>query len=100
VRGLGFHERTWVFGRDYELVDVLRGTLRHLPEGAFPAGSPGPLALSDAAWEVDAFLSHGGRAAARDHLRVRLRPPLEHLAEPHRGHVLQILADLDAALQR
>ena len=46
VRGFGFNERTWVFARDFELVDVLRDTLRHLPEGAFPAGSPGPLALS------------------------------------------------------
>ncbi|MBX3026559.1 secreted hydrolase [bacterium] len=99
VRGLGFHERTWVFARDFELVDVLRGTLRHLPADAFPAASPGPLALSDQAWEVDAFLSHGGRAAARAHLRNRLRPHVEALAEPHRGHVLRIMADLDATLR-
>lgn len=98
VRGLGFNERTWVFARDFELVDVLRGTLRHLPPDAFPAGSPGPLALADQAWEVDAFLSHGGRAAARAHLRTRLRPHLEALAEPHRSHVRQIVADLETAL--
>ena len=100
VRGLGFNERTWVFARDFELVDVLRDTLRHLPEGAFPIGSPGPLRMSAQAWEVDAFLSHGGRAAAREHLRTRLRPDVELLAEPHRSHVRQILDDLDAALQR
>ncbi len=100
VRGLGFNERTWVFARDFELVDVLRDTLRHLPEGAFPVGSPGPLKLSAQAWEVDAFLSHGGRAAAREHLRTRLRPHVEDLAEPHRGHVRRIVDDLDAALQR
>ncbi|MFN8640878.1 MAG: secreted hydrolase [Candidatus Binatia bacterium] len=98
VRGLGFNERTWVFARDFELVDVLRGTLRHLPADAFPAGSPGPQALADQAWEIDAFLSHGGRAAARAHLRDRLRPHVERLAEPHRSHVRQIVADLESAL--
>jgi hypothetical protein len=56
--------------------------------------------MSAQAWEVDAFLSHGGRAAAREHLRTRLRPDVERLAEPHRSHVRQILDDLDAALQR
>ena len=98
VRGLGFNERTLVFARDFELVEVLRGTLRHLPSDAFPAGSPGPLALADQAWEVDAFLSHGGRAAAREHLRTRVRPHVEQLAEPHRGHVRQIVTDLEATL--
>lgn len=99
VRGFGFNERTWVFARDFELVEVLRGTLRHLPADAFPPGSPGPLALGDQAWEVDAFLSHGGRAAARAHLRDRLRPHVEQLAEPHRAHVRQIVADLETALR-
>jgi len=98
VRGFGFHERTHVFARDFELVDVLRGSLRHLPAEALPAGSPAGPALANLAWEVDAFLSHGGRAAARTHLRTRLRPHLEQLAEPHRGHVLRILDDLVAAL--
>lgn len=98
VRGFGFNERTWAFTRDYELVDVLRATLRHLPAEAFPADSPGPLALADQAWEVDAFLSHGGRAAARAHLRERLHPHVAALTEPHRAHVAQIVADLEAAL--
>lgn len=98
VHGFGFNERTLVFARDFELVEVLRGTLRHLPAEAFPAGSPGPRRLAEQVWEVDAFLSHGGRAAARDHLARRVRPHVEALAEPHRHHVLQILADLDAAL--
>lgn len=98
VRGFGFNERTWVFARDFELVDVLRATLRHLPLDAFPSSSPGPLALADQAWEIDAFLSHGGRAAAREHLRTRLRPHLDALAEPHRTHVRQIVADLETAL--
>ncbi len=98
VTGFGFHERTFALARDFELVDVLRSTLRHLPEGAFPAGSPGPLGLANRVWEVDAFLSHGGRRAAREHLRLRIRPWLEQLAEPHRTHTLQILADLENLL--
>jgi len=98
VRGVGFHERTWVFTRDFELVDVLRNTLRHLPQEALPPGAPEPLALANLAWEVDAFLSHGGRAAAREHLQQRIRPHLERLAEPHRAHALRILDDLLDAL--
>ena len=98
VNGFGFHERTFVLARDFELVDVLRATLRHLPEGAFPAGSPGPLGLANLVWEVDAFLSHGGRRAAREHLHGRVRPWLEQLAEPHRAHTLQILGDLETLL--
>lgn len=98
ITGFGFHERTHVFARDFELVEVLRGSLRHLPAAALPAGAASPLALANQAWEVDAFLSHGGRADARAHLRTRLQPQLEQLAEPHRAHVLQVLADLDAAL--
>ena len=98
VRGFGFHERTFAFARDFELVDVLRGSLRHLASDALPPGSPGPLAMADLVWEVDAFLSHGGRSAARHHLRTRVRPLLERLAEPARAHILQIATDLDAAL--
>jgi predicted secreted hydrolase len=98
VKGFGFHERTLALARDFELVDVLRGTLRHLPDEAFPAASPGGLGLANLVWEVDAFLSHGGRAAARHHLRARARPLLEQLAEPARAHVLQIADDLDATL--
>jgi predicted secreted hydrolase len=98
VRGFGFHERTFAFVRDFELVDVLRGTLRHLASDALPAGSPDPLALADLVWEVDAFLSHGGRTEARHYLRTRVRPLLERLADPVREHVLQIADDLDAVL--
>ena len=43
------------FARDFELVDVLRGTLRHLPDDAFPTGSPGPLGLANLVWEIDAL---------------------------------------------
>ncbi|MGH3580000.1 MAG: hypothetical protein ACRERC_00555 [Candidatus Binatia bacterium] len=98
VAGFGFHERTRCFTRDFELVDVLRGTLRHLPAAALLPGAPDALRLANLAWEIDAFLSHGGRAAARHHLRTRLRPHLERLAEPARAHVLQICEDLDAVL--
>jgi hypothetical protein len=99
VSGFGFHERTFAFTRDFELVDVLRNTLRHLPADAFPADSPGGQTLADLVWEVDAFLSHGGRRDARDHLQRRVQPHLVRLAEPARTHALQIAADLDAALR-
>jgi predicted secreted hydrolase len=98
VRGFGFHERTFALARDFELVEVLRSTLRHLPDGGLPADSPSPQALADLVWEVDAFLSHGGRADARHHLRTRVRPRLEAFAEPVRAHLLQICADLEAVL--
>jgi len=97
VQGFGFHERTLAFARDFELVDVLRSTIRHLPADAFPVDSPGPIALADRVWEVDGFLSHRGRAQAREYLRAHVRPWLERLAQ-QREHVLQILADLEALL--
>ena len=97
VQGFGFHERTLAFARDFELIDVLRNTIRHLPADAFPADSPGPVALADRVWEVDAFLSHHGRAQAREYLRAHVRPWLGRLAQ-QREHVLQILVDLEALL--
>jgi predicted secreted hydrolase len=99
VRGFGFHERTFAFARDFELVDVLRDTLRHLPAAAFPPASPGGLGLANQVWEIDAFLSHGGRAAARRHLSTRVRPLLAALAEPARTQVLQIADDLADTLR-
>lgn len=98
VRGFGFHERTLVFARDFELVDVLRQSLRHLPPAAFRAADCGPLELSNRVWEVDGFLSHGDRRGARRHLETRVRPDLERLDESCRAHILQILTDLLAAL--
>jgi hypothetical protein len=99
VHGLGFHERTWVFTRDFELVDVLRQSLRHLPPEALGPGAAPPLALANLAWEVDAFLSHGGRAAARAHLIERLQPHVARLAAPYRAHLQTIVDDLLAALR-
>jgi predicted secreted hydrolase len=98
VSGIGFHERTFVLSRDFELLDVLRDTLRHLPERAFPAGAPGPLESANLAWEVDGFLSHGDRAGALRHLRIRVCPHLERLDASCREHVLRICEDLAAAL--
>jgi hypothetical protein len=98
VRGGGFHERTFVLWRDFELLDVLRDTLRHLPQRSFPDGAPGPLESANLAWEIDGFLSHGDRAGALHHLRARLRPRLERLDASCREHVLRIADDLAAAL--
>jgi len=97
VRGFGFHERTYVFARDFELVEVLRGTLRHLPPTALQGEDPALLA--DLAWEVEGFLSHGDRVGAKSHLRDRLRPSLVAITDgAMRAHVSTILDDLDAAL--
>jgi predicted secreted hydrolase len=99
VSGIGFHERTFVLSRDFELLDVLRDTLRHLPERAFPAGEPGPLESANLVWEVDGFLSHGDRAAALHHLTSRVRPRLARLDASCREHVLRIHDDLAATLR-
>ena len=100
VAGFGFHERTLVFSRDFELVDVLRQTLRHLPPDAFAAGGPNGRVLANLAWEIDGFVSHGDQQAARHYLRTRLRPELDRLEEPHRTHLQTIADDTAEALLR
>jgi hypothetical protein len=95
VRGFGFHERTLVFSRDFELVDVLRASLRHLPANRAAAS---PLVLANLAWEIDGFLSHRDRRGALRHLNDKLRPHLARLSEPDRQHILQIADDLAASL--
>jgi len=100
VRGFGFHERTRAFCRDFELVEVLRQSVRHQPESAFPADSPGALALANQVWEVDAFLSHRDRAGARRYLEQRVLPQIERLDADARRHLLRILVDLETALAR
>jgi hypothetical protein len=99
VSGFGFHERTMLFVRDFELVDVLRETLRHVPRTACPPGGPAPSTLADRAWEIDGFLSHGDSRGALDYLNHRLRSDLERLDPSVRAHVLQIAADLAAVLK-
>ena len=98
VGGLGFHERTLPFTRDFELVEVLRSSLRHLPPGAFPPDGPTSAAAADLVWEIDGFLSHQDRAGARRYLATRIRPVVERLADRHRVHLRQIVDDLDARL--
>lgn len=100
VSGFGFHERTMLFFRDFELVDVLRETLRHLPTTARPPSGPDCAVLADRAWEIDAFLSHGDRRGALQYINQRLRPDLERLDFSVRGHVLQIADDLEAVLKQ
>jgi hypothetical protein len=96
VEGLGFHERTLPFTRDFELIEVLRETLRHLPKKALATTSPA--AAADLAWELDGFLSHHDKRAARDYLATKLRPILDRLPATHRNHLLQIATDLEATL--
>lgn len=98
VSGIGFHERTMAFCRDFELTDVLRQTIRHLPKSAFE-GEHDPSRLANLVWEVDGFLSHRDPAGALEHLRRRVRPRLANLHGQHRAHVLRIFEDLESTLR-
>ena len=89
-----------MFSRDFELVEVLRQTLRQIPDDPFRANGQGPLELANRVWEIDAFLSHGGREAALRYLRDEIRPELEGLPSPHREPVLRIADDLRDSLFR
>ena len=100
VAGFGFHERTRILFRDFELVEALRATLRHLPADAFPAGSPGAPTLGNRVWEVDAFLSRGAREEALAYLRAHVRPEIERLVPPHRDPPLALLDDLADSIFR
>jgi hypothetical protein len=98
VEGIGFHERTLPFARDFELIEVLRESIRHLPPQAFPPDGPTPATAADLVWELDAFLSHHDRVAARRFLETRIRPVIDGLADRYRAHLRQIADDLDALL--
>lgn len=99
VSGFGFHERTMAFTRDFELVDVLRHSIRQQPESAFSAAGHTPLTLANQAWEIDGFLSHHDAAAARQFLATQIRPALERCGTVDRDHLLRIAADLAAAVR-
>ncbi len=96
ISGFGFHERTQVMNRDFELVEVLRQTLRHLP----PATKPAPAMLADLAWELDAMISGRRNEDAIAFLEARIRPHLAALPEPDRTRLLRIADDTVEALLR
>ncbi|MET0153831.1 MAG: hypothetical protein ABW298_14645, partial [Candidatus Binatia bacterium] len=100
VSGFGFDERTRVFCLDFEIVEVLRETLRHLPAAALPAGRSDGARLANLAWEIDGFIADGDQQAAVRYLNARVRPAIEALAEPHRAHVRTIVDDAADALLR
>ena len=100
VSGFGFDERTHALLRDFELVDVLRRTLRHLPAAALTAGDLDAATLADLAWEVDGFIADGDPQGAIRHLNSEVRPAVDVLADPHRNHVLAIVDDAADALLR
>ena len=100
VTGFGFDERTRVFCRDFEIVEVLRETLRHLPAAALPAGELDRASLAALAWEIDGFIGDGDQQGAIRHLNTYVRPAVEALAEPHRSHVRAVVNDAADALLR
>jgi hypothetical protein len=100
VSGFGFDERTHALFRDFELVDVLRETLRRLPATALAASDLDAGALADRAWEIDGFLAGDDPQKAIRHLNSAVRPAVDALAEPHRSHILAIVDDTAEALLR
>jgi hypothetical protein len=100
VSGFGFDERTYALFRDFELVDVLRETLRRLPATALAACALDAAALADRAWEIDSFIADGDPQGAIRHLNSEVRPAIDTLAEPHRSYVLAIVDDAAGALLR
>jgi hypothetical protein len=96
VAGFGFHERTHPLTRDFEIVDVLRQTLRHLPAGTVPAAG----VLSDLVWEIDSMISRGDREAAIAFIDTEVGPRLDALPEPHRSELRQIADDTAESLLR
>jgi len=99
VTGFGFNERTLVFSRDFELVDVLRQTLRQLPPDVVKGGAT-PQSIANLAWELDGFLSHRDHQAAVRYLRDRVRPEFAKIADPHRDGVHAIADDVEEAMMR
>lgn len=96
VSGFGFHERSRLWHRAEDLVEVLRETLRHLPATG-PAGRTARL-LASRAWDCDILLARGDRAGALAHLAEHVAPGLEELAPPGRDDARLVYADLVAAL--
>jgi hypothetical protein len=99
VTGFGFHERTVVYSRDFELVDVLRNTARHLPAEATGASLSAP-SLANVVWEIDTFLSHRDHQSAVRYLNAEVRPEIERLADPWRARLQRIADDTEDALMR
>jgi hypothetical protein len=97
VGGFGFHERTMAFVRDFELVDVLRQSIRQQPESAFAASGHTPLTLANQVWEIDGFLSHNDNATARQFLETRIKPAVTTCTSPARDLLLELVADLARA---
>lgn len=100
VHGFGFHERTMAFARDFELVDVLRQSIRQQPESAFTTVGHTPLTLANQVWELDGFLSHHDAAAAQRFLADRVVPIIDRSACADREHLLCITGDLLDALKK
>jgi hypothetical protein len=100
VIGFGFDERTRVFCRDFEIVEVLHETLRHLPAAALPAGELDRASLAALAWDIDGFIGDGDQQGAIRHLNAYVRPAVETLAEPHCSHVRSVVDDAANALLR
>lgn len=95
VAGYGFHERTLILWRPWQLLDVLCGSLRHLPDVALAGSGTTPAQLADLAARAEPFLHlafHYRRARA--YLTTEVQPMLELIGPDHRPRITRILDDL------
>jgi hypothetical protein len=82
VSGFGFHERTKLWYRPFDLVFVLRETLRHQPASGHAGVSP--RALANQVWECEVLLARDDRRGVLELLTTQVEPALERLAPPGR----------------
>jgi hypothetical protein len=96
VEGFGFHERSKVWWTPFDLVYVLRETLRHLP--AVGHGGASPQALANRVWECDLLLARNDKAGAQKLLDEQVAPGIATLGAPGREMVRQAYEALRSVL--
>lgn len=90
VAGLGFDERSCPRVRGFEVAQALKISA----ENACDPQAAALRTIAYRAWEVEALSLRGDPAAALRHLEVHIEPRLAALAEPLRGRLQAVAADL------
>ena len=98
VAGFGFHERTLPLSWADRLIVVLRDSLLNLPVEALTRSPRSARQLADLAWRAAPLIDKHRIGWARVALNWLVRPALAPIAEPYRGHLVQILDDVVAQL--
>lgn len=98
VNGIGSFEMTLHLYRDFELINVLYDSVKHLPSAAIlPTTTPIEDILKNIS-QIRNTVDSGGSSSARSTANGPLRDQLLTLAEPYRSDMLQIVADLVAVI--